>query len=550
MGICERENNTQNFINNDIEVEFNSEINLKNLSDSLYSKALSIFIDQSNNCIGEIMIENTTIGVGFLCKIPFYDFNNLLPVFITGYHILEKSNIIKNKNLKLSFKNGGIVNIELYNTRKKYFSEKYDISIIEIKRNDFYTPLFKFEDLDENYEHIGLGLLNNGKNYIYFIENNKKPKIYFGIIKNIINNGFEYLCTNDKLYLEIGSPIFNILNHKIIGINLEKNENNKIRKGRTLKLPVEEFYKQDQENKNKKILENENYIKNKLEVNPDDIITKLLNNDFDLKEYEINYIIEKSLILIKNENTLLKLNPPLIIVGDLIGQFNDLKNIFDKVGFPDKSNFLFLGNYVDYSQNGIEILILLLCYKIKYPSKISLLRGKHEQYDRNRIYGFYDECKKKYDLNLYKKFNDLFNYLPVAALIKEKIFCVHGGLSPELKNIQMINNFKRPITELDDGLICDLINSELYTRDDISFDEKDHGISFLYGNKAVKEFNNKKNINIIIKGNQVEDFGYEFYCDGQILALFSASNFQDFENKAAIANIDLNLNINTIILGN
>ena len=99
----------------------------------------------------------------------------------------------------------------------------------------------------------------------------------------------------------------------------------------------------------------------------------------------------------------------------------------------------------------------MLCYKIKYPTKVTLLRGNHESSVTNRIYGFYDECKRRYNVRIWRSFTDLFNFLPVAAIIDDKILCMHGGLSPELKNLQNIESISRPTDIPDSGLLCDLL---------------------------------------------------------------------------------------------
>lgn len=134
-----------------------------------------------------------------------------------------------------------------------------------------------------------------------------------------------------------------------------------------------------------------------------------------------------------------------LFVGDIHGQYGDLIKIFEKGGFPGDVNYLFLGDYVDRGKKSIECICLLLAYKIKHPENFFMLRGNHECASINRIYGFYDECKRKYNLKLWKIFSDVFNVMPVAALIGEKILCMHGGLSPELKNLQQITSIPRPI---------------------------------------------------------------------------------------------------------
>jgi serine/threonine-protein phosphatase PP1 catalytic subunit len=101
-------------------------------------------------------------------------------------------------------------------------------------------------------------------------------------------------------------------------------------------------------------------------------------------------------------------------------------------GEPPDSNYLFLGDYVDRGQQSIETMCLLLSLKIKYPESVFLLRGNHECQNISKIYGFYDECRRRYNVSLWRKFVNLFDVLPVSALIEDKILCMHGGLSPKL----------------------------------------------------------------------------------------------------------------------
>ena len=106
---------------------------------------------------------------------------------------------------------------------------------------------------------------------------------------------------------------------------------------------------------------------------------------------------------------------------------------------------MFLGNYVDHGKQSLEVMCLILAFKIRYPENFFPLRGNHECAEMSRIYGFYDECKTRYNIKLWKTFTDLFNYMPVAALIDEKIFCIHGGLSPDLNSMEQIRTIPRPI---------------------------------------------------------------------------------------------------------
>ena len=136
--------------------------------------------------------------------------------------------------------------------------------------------------------------------------------------------------------------------------------------------------------------------------------------------------------IFKSQPILLELEPPLKICGDVHGQFYDLLRLFSFGGFPPQSNYLFLGDYVDRGRNNIETIVMLFIFKIKYPENFFMLRGNHEAELINRIYGFYDECKDRYSLKLWKRFSLCFQFLPVAALIDDKILCMHGGISPRL----------------------------------------------------------------------------------------------------------------------
>lgn len=180
-----------------------------------------------------------------------------------------------------------------------------------------------------------------------------------------------------------------------------------------------------------------------------------------LAEYEIRFLCTKAREIFINQPILLELEAPLKICGDIHGQYYDLLRLFEYGGFPPEANYLFLGDYVDRGKQSLETICLLLAYKIKYPENFFILRGNHECASINRIYGFYDECssstdeadigKRRYNIKLWKTFTDCFNCLPIAAIIDEKIFTMHGGLSPDLSSMEQIRRVMRPTDVPDTG---------------------------------------------------------------------------------------------------
>merc|ERR1711971_392035 len=203
------------------------------------------------------------------------------------------------------------------------------------------------------------------------------------------------------------------------------------------------------------------------EINIDNIIQRLLEvrgsrpgKTVQMTEAEVRGLCLKSRELFLQQPILLELEAPLKICGDIHGQYTDLLRLFEYGGFPPEANYLFRGDYVDRGKQSLETICLLLAYKIKYPENFFLLRGNHECASINRIYGFYDECKRRYNIKLWKTFTDCFNCLPVAAIVDEKIFCCHGGLSPDLQSMEQIRRIMRPTDIPDQGLLCDMLWSD------------------------------------------------------------------------------------------
>ncbi|KAJ6534115.1 protein phosphatase type 1 [Mycena capillaripes] len=293
----------------------------------------------------------------------------------------------------------------------------------------------------------------------------------------------------------------------------------------------------------------------KVNVDLDSIIDRLLEvrgnrpgKFVNLLEYEIQYLCATAREIMLTQPILLELEAPIKICGDTHGQYYDLLRLFEYGGFPPESNYLFLGDYVDRGKQSLETICLLLAYKIKYPENFFLLRGNHETASINRIYGFYDECKRRYNIKIWRAFIDCFNCFPIAAIIDDKIFAMHGGLSPDLQSMDQIRRIMRPTDVPDTGLLSDLLWSDP-DKDVNGWGENDRGISFTFGADVVARFLQKHDLDLICRGHQVVEDGYEFFAKRHLVTIFSAPNYGgEFDNAGGIMSVDESLLCTFMIL--
>ncbi|KAA0149585.1 hypothetical protein FNF27_01406 [Cafeteria roenbergensis] len=283
-------------------------------------------------------------------------------------------------------------------------------------------------------------------------------------------------------------------------------------------------------------------------VDVDGMIDKLLSvrkarpgTQVALDEGDIRALCTRARDVFMEQPILLELEAPIKICGDIHGQYYDLLRLFEYGGFPPEANYLFLGDYVDRGQQSLETICLLLAYKVKYPENFFMLRGNHECSAISRIYGFFDECKRRYSVRLWRLFVDVFNCLPLAATIDDKILCIHGGLSPEMSSLQQIRTVVRPTEVPDTGLLCDLLWADP-DQDIVGWGENDRGVSFTFGHDVVAAFLKRHDLDLIVRAHQVVEDGYEFFAGRRLVTLFSAPNYcGEFDNAGAMMTVDESL---------
>ncbi|XP_051124845.1 serine/threonine-protein phosphatase PP-X isozyme 2 isoform X2 [Andrographis paniculata] len=262
-----------------------------------------------------------------------------------------------------------------------------------------------------------------------------------------------------------------------------------------------------------------------------------------LKEFEVKALCLKAMEILVEESNVQRVDAPVVICGDIHGQFYDMKELFKVAGDSPKTNYLFLGDFVDRGFHSVETFLLLLALKVRYPDRITLIRGNHESREITLVYGFYDECLRKYgSVNVWRYCTDIFDYLSISALVENKIFCVHGGLSPTITTLDQIWAIDRRQDVPHEGSMSDLLWSD---PDDVAeWGVSPRGAGFVFGSSAVASFNHTNNISLICRAHQLVMEGYKWMFNKQLVTIWSAPNYcYRCGNVASV--LELNENLET-----
>ncbi|VDN82842.1 unnamed protein product [Brugia pahangi] len=258
---------------------------------------------------------------------------------------------------------------------------------------------------------------------------------------------------------------------------------------------------------------------------------------------EILTLMSTAGLIMMEEGSLVEVEVPIKVVGDIHGQYEDMHKLFGIIGKVPEVKMIFLGDYIDRGPQSIETIIYLLCLKVKYRDRIFLLRGNHETPAVNRIYGFYNECALKYGVGLWWDFQSFFNRMPMAGLISKRVLCMHGGLSPHLTSLEQIRQIKRPCEPLDRGLLIDLVWSDPTNKGDGWF-YSPRGLSYSFGKGALLAACKLLKIDLVIRAHQVVQDGYELMVGEKLITIFSAPNYAGlFNNAGAVVCIDDDLQV-------
>ncbi|KAH0474350.1 MAG: uncharacterized protein KVP18_005224 [Porospora cf. gigantea A] len=257
-----------------------------------------------------------------------------------------------------------------------------------------------------------------------------------------------------------------------------------------------------------------------------------------LPERDVKALCDTARSILKEEQTVQPVSTPVTVVGDIHGQFYDLQELFRIAGTAPETNFLFLGDYVDRGFYSVESVTLVLALKVRYPDRVTIIRGNHESRQTTQVYGFYDECLRKYQsVNVWRMLTDLFDYLPLAAVIGRQIFCPHAGLSPQMETLDQVRQVNRYVEVPHEGPMCDLLWSDPDER--VGWGMSPRGAGYTFGEDVSQEFNHRNGLEIIARAHQLVMDGYLWTHKESVVTIFSAPNYcYRCGNQAAILEID------------
>jgi len=245
--------------------------------------------------------------------------------------------------------------------------------------------------------------------------------------------------------------------------------------------------------------------------------------------------------ILLEESNVREVSTPVTICGDVHGQFYDVMELFRKGGQLPETNYIFMGDFVDRGYYSVETFLLLLAFKCRYPDRVTLLRGNHESRQITQVYGFFDECMTKYnEATAWKYCVQVFDLLNTAAVVDGKIFCVHGGLSPSIHEVDQIRVLDRNREVPADGPLCDLLWSD---PEDIDFwQPSPRGGGCLFGWRATSDFLWANELQLVARAHQLIQEGFQFMFDDQLVTVWSAPNYcYRCGNVASIMAVDRDL---------
>ncbi|RNF23677.1 putative serine/threonine protein phosphatase [Trypanosoma cruzi] len=246
-----------------------------------------------------------------------------------------------------------------------------------------------------------------------------------------------------------------------------------------------------------------------------------------LEVNEMRLLLNTVMALFLCESNVPNVPLPVTICGDIHGQFPDLLHLLALAGeiSATSMHYIFLGDLVDRGFNSVEVVTFLFLMKVRYPEKITLIRGNHETRQVSTAYGFYDECNRKFKTaEVWRHCTDVFDCLPIGALVEGRALCIHGGLSPDVNTIDNIHLLQRKQEIPTEGALADLVWSDPGNIEGWGISQR--GAGHLFGANVTREFLYRNGLNLLARAHQLVQKGFKYHFDEEfVCTVWSAPNY-------------------------
>lgn len=261
-----------------------------------------------------------------------------------------------------------------------------------------------------------------------------------------------------------------------------------------------------------------------------------------------------------NEPRLLRLSSPVYAVGDLHGNLSALLTM-EAALWPSgpalaAARLLFLGDYVDRGSHGTELMAYLLAAKLQRPDAVLMVRGNHETRDIQKMFTFYNECLVKYGenegLKVWNAINNVFDVLPLAAVIDDKVFCCHGGIPPPwvCPLITAIDKVPVPLTKpaeqssiawellwndpIKPNKITATLQLELSSNEGFAANTK-RGTGHVFDQTALDRFLVANQLSHVVRAHELHQNGFMCQLRGRLVSVFSSFHYCGGTNDSGVA---------------
>lgn len=243
-----------------------------------------------------------------------------------------------------------------------------------------------------------------------------------------------------------------------------------------------------------------------------------------LSEVQVKNLCQLAMEILMEEGNVQRVSAPVVLCGDIHGQFYDLLELFKQSGDIPSANYLFMGDFVDRGYYSVETFLLLLAFKVRYPDRITLIRGNHESRQITQVYGFYEECLRKYgNVNVWRYCTDIFDHISLSAIVNDTVFCVHGGLSPSVNTLDMIQTIDRKQEVPHEGAMCDLMWSDPEEVEGWGLSPR--GAGYIFGSAVAKQFMHTNGLELIARAHQLVMQGHKYMFGELVVTVWSAPNY-------------------------